>query len=258
MLIFYMVFSGLLIVLSVLPFIQSQHWIFRVAEFVKLQLLVFQVPAFALGFYLVGDNSWIWGLQGVQSALIVYHAYILIRYTKFWRQEKYEKGKDASDSIKVISCNVLQFNTAYHRFIELIQKEQPHIFLTMESDATWEKALRVLEKDYPNFEKVTLDNTYGMHFYTNLKIKKCEVHYFVADDIPSIEAELETADGHRFIFFAVRRQARRKKRIPKKGMVICSVWPNGFGIIKCLWLSRAILIMWLGQNRPSCLRKRVN
>ncbi|WET70791.1 endonuclease/exonuclease/phosphatase family protein [Sphingobacterium sp.] len=203
MLIFYVIFSSILILLSVLPFFQSQHWIFRVAEFVKLQLLVFQVPALAMGFYLVEEDSWIWWLQGVQLALIVYHAYILIRYTKFWRREKHEKGKDASDSIKVISCNVLQFNTAYDRFIDLIQKEQPNIFLTMESDASWEKALCVLESDYPNFEKVTLDNTYGMHFYSNLKINKSQVHYFVADDIPSIEAELETADGHRFIFFAV-------------------------------------------------------
>lgn len=131
MLIFYVAFSGILILLSVLPFIQSQHWIFRVAEFVKLQLLVFQVPALALGFYLVGKDSWIWWLQGVQIILIVYHAYILIRYTKFWRREKYEKGKEASDSIKVISCNVLQFNTSYSSFIDLIQKEEPNIFLTM-------------------------------------------------------------------------------------------------------------------------------
>ncbi len=203
MLIFYIVVSSILIILSVLPFIQSQHWIFRVAEFVKLQLLVFQVPALALGFYLVGDDPWIWWLQGIQITLVVYHSYILIRYTKFWRRETYQKGEDASDSIKVISCNVLQFNTAYNRFIELIQKERPHIFLTMESDAGWERALRVLEKDYPNYEKVTLDNTYGMHFYTNLKINKSQVHYFVADDIPSIEAELETPDGHRFVFFGV-------------------------------------------------------
>jgi endonuclease/exonuclease/phosphatase (EEP) superfamily protein YafD len=103
----------------------------------------------------------------------------------------------------VISSNVLQFNTAYNRFIDLINKEQPQIFLTMESDGGWEKALRVLEADYPNFEKVTLDNTYGMHFYTKLKVNKSQVHYFVAEDIPSMEIELETADGHRFIFFAV-------------------------------------------------------
>lgn len=203
MLILFAIISGLLIVLSLMPFIQSQHWVFRVAEFIKLQLLVFQVPALAWGFYLLDEAPWVWGLEVMQAALILYHVYILVRYTKFWRREKYEKGEDASDSIKIISCNVLQFNKEHERFVALVKKEQPQIFLTMESDAVWEKALRVLEVDYPNTVKVTLDNTYGMHFYTNLKINKSQVHYFVADDIPSIEAELETADGHRFIFFAV-------------------------------------------------------
>lgn len=201
--IFFLVFSAILIILSILPFSQSQHWVFRVAEFIKLQLLVFQIPVLALGFYLVSENPWIWWVQLAQAILIIYHVYILVRYTKFWRREKFDKGKDASDSIKVISCNVLQFNTAYNRFIDLINKEQPQIFLTMESDGGWEKALRVLEAEYPNFEKVTLDNTYGMHFYTKLKVNKSQVHYFVAEDIPSMEIELETADGHRFIFFAV-------------------------------------------------------
>lgn len=201
--IFFVVLAGLLIVLSLLPFIRSQHWVFRVAEFIKLQLLVFQVPVFAWGFYLLAEFPWIWGTQIAQGLLIGYHVFILVRYTKFWRKEKYDKGKDASDSIKIISCNVLQFNKEHDRFIDLIRKEKPQIFLTMESDATWEEALRKLESDYPNVVKVTLDNTYGMHFYTTLKINKSQVHYFVADDIPSIEAELETADGHRFIFFAV-------------------------------------------------------
>ncbi|MDM1295917.1 endonuclease/exonuclease/phosphatase family protein [Sphingobacterium sp. N143] len=203
MYILFLVLAGLLIALSLLPFIQCQHWIFRVAEFVKLQLLVFQVPVLAWGFYLVAESPWIWTLQIAQSILIGYHIFILVRYTKFWRKEKYDKGKDASDSIKIISCNVLQFNKQHQRFIALIQKEQPQIFLTMESDAAWEEALRVLETDYPHTEKVTLDNTYGMHFYTKLKINKSQVHYFVADDIPSMEIELQTADGHRFIFFAV-------------------------------------------------------
>lgn len=201
--IFFVVLTGLLIVLSLLPFIRSQHWVFRVAEFIKLQLLVFQVPVFAWGFYLLAESPWIWSLQIAQGLLMGYHVFILVRYTKFWRKEKYDKGKDASDSIKIISFNVLQFNTKYDRFIDLIRKEKPQIFLTMESDAAWEKALRTLESDYPNAVKVTLDNTYGMHFYTTLKVNKSQVHYFVADDIPSIEAELETADGHRFIFFAV-------------------------------------------------------
>lgn len=201
--VFFLVLSGLLIILSILPFIRCQHWIFRVAEFVKIQLLVLQVPTVAWGFYVMTASPWVWAVQISQMLLIAYHIFILVRYTKFWRNKKYEKGNNASDSIKMISCNVLQFNHQHDRFIKLVQQEQPQIFLTMESDGNWEKALRVLECDYPQTVKVTLDNTYGMHFYTKLKVNKSQVHYFVANDVPSIEAELETADGHRFIFFAV-------------------------------------------------------
>lgn len=42
-----------------------------------------------------------------------------------------------------------------------------------------------------------------MHFYTKLNVIRLQTHYFVADDVPSVEAELETADGYRFLFFGV-------------------------------------------------------
>lgn len=199
----FVVLSSLLILMSLLPFVPSQHWIFRAAEFIKLQLLVFQVLVLAWGCYVIPGASWIWFFQVPLAACTVYHIYILVRYTKFWRREKFDKGKDASDSIKMISCNIYQYNKQHDRFIELIQTEQPDIFLTMESDAIWEEAMRVLENQYTYSKKVTLDNTYGMHLYTKLQVNKSQVHYFVADDIPSIEVELQTADGHRFVFFAV-------------------------------------------------------
>ncbi len=197
------VISGLLIVLSLLPFIQNQHWIFRVPEFIKLQVLVLQAIFFPLTFLLVNEYPWIWGMQAAQLGLLVYHMYVLMRYTKFWKRQKISYTKNASDTIKIVSCNIYQFNKDYQPFIDLIQKERPHIFLTMESNSDWEKAMRVLENDYPYQEKITLENTYGMHFYTNLKVVHVKTHYFVADDIPSIEAELETPDGQRFVFFGV-------------------------------------------------------
>lgn len=195
------IISSLLILLSVLPFIQNQHWIFRVAEFIKLQLLILQVILFSICCFYMYEYTVLWYLQGAQLILIGYHIYILMRYTKFWKTSKFSPTENASDKIKIISCNIYQFNEEYQRFIDLINKEKPDIFLTMESDSKWENAMRVLEKDYPNYEKVTLDNTYGMHFYTKLNVISKQTHYFVADDLPSIEAELKTRDGHRFVFF---------------------------------------------------------
>lgn len=195
------ILSTVLIVLSALPFIQNQHWIFRVAEFIKLQLLPLQILVFFLAFFYTNESAMLWYLQGAQLLFIVYHLYILMRYTKFWKSPKFEMTNNASEKVKIISCNIYQFNQEYDRFIELIQREQPDIFLTLESNSDWEKALRVLEKDYPHFEKVTLENTYGMHFFTKLKVHRMQTHFFVADDLPSIEAELETDDGYRFVFF---------------------------------------------------------
>lgn len=197
------IISSLLILWSVLPFIQHQHWIFRVAEFVKLQLLGLQSLVFVLTFFYIKEHPVLWYFQVAQFGLIGYHLYILMRYSRFWKNTNLGKTSKASNTVKIVSCNVYQFNKDYGRFITLIQQEQPDIFLTMESNSDWEQAMRVLEKDYPNFEKVTLENTYGMHFYTKLKVNRLETHCFVADDLPSIEAELETSDGQTFVFFGV-------------------------------------------------------
>lgn len=130
-----LILSVLLIVLSLLPFIQNQHWIFRVPEFIKLQILVLQIVVFATAFFYVRSEKWFWIVQVVQSVLIGYHVYILMSYTKFWKNQNDEMTDNASDKIKIISCNIYQFNSDYQRFIVLIQKEQPDVFLTMESNS---------------------------------------------------------------------------------------------------------------------------
>lgn len=198
-----LIFSVLLIVLSLLPFIQNQHWVFRVPEFIKLQLLVLQLIIFTITLFYSSEAPFLWYFQAIQFGLIVYHIYLLMRYTKFWRTSQHIKSAITSDKVKIIASNVYQFNKEYQRLIDLIEKEKPDAFLTMESNSDWERAMRILEKDYPSYEKITLENTYGMHFYTKLKVHRIQTHYFVADDLPSIEAELETKDGYRFVFFGV-------------------------------------------------------
>src|SRR5690606_29053039 len=198
------IISSLLILLSILPFIQNQHWVFRVPEFIKLQLFVLQIVIFISACFYLKTSKWLWIIQIIQLSLMIYLAYILMHYSKFWRKNTPTQSENSSsDRIKIISCNIYQFNTEFQIFTKLIKEEKPDIFLTMESNSDWEKAMRELEKEYPNYEKVTLENTYGMHFYTKLKVHRIQTHYFVADDLPSIEAELETRDGHRFVFFGV-------------------------------------------------------
>ncbi len=199
----YLVLVVLLVVFTLLPKIPSSHWIFRFADFGKIQINFFAIFTFILGFFFFQNNFW-WYSQGILVAIIIFHTITLVKYTPLYPIKKITtSGKNSSKKIKIISANVYQFNTEYQRFIDLIQKNQPDVFLTMESNADWENALKTLEKEYPFQHKVTLENTYGMHFYSKLKVESATTHFFVADDIPSIEAHLRTEDGFEFVFLGI-------------------------------------------------------
>lgn len=198
-----LIFTGILLLLHLLPFIRNQHWVFRISDFIRPQLLFLQLATLICVFIFWSEIEYrVWTLL-VLVGCILYNCYIFARFTKFWRSNQFKASAQHSENIKVISVNVYQFNTKYNRFVDMIRKEQPDIFLTMESNQDWENAFQELKDEYPNFQEIALENTYGMHFYTKLKVHKIDVHYFVADDLPSIEAELETEDGYRFIFFGV-------------------------------------------------------
>ena len=105
--------------------------------------------------------------------------------------------------ITLLSANIFQKNKEYGAFITLVNKYYSDIFLTMESDENWEKALSLLDKKYKYNTKIALNNTYGMHLYSKLKITKHNVHYFVADYLPTIEAQIQTPDDFKFTFFVI-------------------------------------------------------
>ena len=203
MTILYFIFSSLVVLATLLPKVPSSHWVFRTADFGKIQVFYIATATFILGFFLVEKSTMFWISQVLLLACILFHGLKLIKYTHFYPIEKLEPKHTSSNMLHFVSANVYQFNTDYDRFIRFIKKHQPEIFLTMESNGDWEKALEVLEKEYPYHHKVGLENTYGMHLYSKLKIEESRTHYFVADDLPSIEAIIKTNDGHRFVFFGV-------------------------------------------------------
>lgn len=105
--------------------------------------------------------------------------------------------------MSILSINVYQFNNKFQELIDLVTEIQPDILLTMESNKAWEEALYQLDHQYQHIEKIALENTYGMHFYTKLKVKDLAVHYFVAEDVPSVEVHLQTTGNKDFVFFGV-------------------------------------------------------
>ena len=202
MLITYYILTFLLFLFTILPKIPSSHWVFRVPDFGKIQITVITILVFIAGFF-IPKNEYSWYLQALLLIILIYHGITLIKYTPLYPVKKHTRTSHSSKKINFISANVYQFNKEYDRFIHLIKRKNPDVFLTMESNGDWEKAMQTLEKDYPFHHKVTLENTYGMHLYSKIKIENSKTHYFVAEDLPSIEAHLKTEDGYEFVFFGV-------------------------------------------------------
>jgi len=204
MLILFYILSAVFILVSVLPLIPHQHWVFRVWEFGRIQLLILQLLMLTIGMFYIADKTpFIWGVLCCLIAVAVHNLIILIPYTPLYGRQSEADVVQDSHLVSILSINVYQFNEEYDKLIQLVLKVQPDILLTMESNQAWEDALSEIESLYPNQQKVALENTYGIHLYTKLDVESLQVHYFISDDLPSIEACLRTNDGVKFTFFGV-------------------------------------------------------
>lgn len=202
LMVIYFLVACILIIASLLPFIPHQHWVFRTCEFGRLQILILQFPTLILGFFVYNQfPTYVLITQILLVVLFINHAVLLAPYVPFRKVFSNSKTQQSPHAISLLSINVYQYNTDYDKFISLIENVDPDIFLTMESNAAWEEAMSVLDKHYPYRKKVALENTYGIHFYSKIQVDDCQVNYFMADDIPSIEANLTTSENKKLTFF---------------------------------------------------------
>lgn len=194
----YLLFSYLLIITTLLPLIRNPHWVFRIFDFGKIQLFFLQLLALLFSVY-YGDPLTLTLLIGTT----LLNGVLLFKYTPLYRSGRVPPGPTASPPITLLSLNVYQDNRNYTKFLDLVDSIDPDAVLTMESDTGWDEALKALDKKYPYSLKAPLDNTYGMHLFSRHALRLGKVHYFVADDLPSMEAEFETEDGRRYKVFAL-------------------------------------------------------
>lgn len=194
--------SLILVGSTLAPFLPLQHWTVRLFDFIKIQLLAAQLLFLGWALLSLPFTSRFWMFFGPLTLAALYNGVLLLRFTKWWPVKPVERAEHHSDEVRLLSANVYQFNTEYARFLQLVAEQDPDIVLTMESNEDWDTAMRPLEERYPYKCKVPLENTYGMHLYSKLRMT-ARVHFWVADDLPSIEADMRTRNGHKFSLFAL-------------------------------------------------------
>jgi endonuclease/exonuclease/phosphatase (EEP) superfamily protein YafD len=119
-------------------------------------------------------------------------------------QKMVEKaGKDSSASLSVLVANVYQPNDAFDKTINLINQQDPDIFVLVETDLKWAKAVEVLKKKYPHQVEKPLDNTYGMLLFSKLPFVKNEIKFHIDDEIPSFEVDVALPEGEVVRIYAI-------------------------------------------------------
>ncbi len=200
MIVFIQILAVLVIWLSFWSLIPRDEWWFRGADFPRLQILILGFIALLL--YIFWEHSWTRWDQAIFLGLVAALAYqlkMVLPYTFIWKKQVQKVKKhelDPERQISLIVSNVLTPNKKYHLLIEQIQKHQPDLVLTLETDQTWQNELSVIETDYPYRVPVPLDNLYGMHLYSKLKLSDTEVKFILSDEIPSIHTTVTLRSGH--------------------------------------------------------------
>ena len=192
--------AGLVIWLSFWSLIPRDEWWFRGADFPRLQILCLGFAALLGILFWSGEwNNTRYVFLLLLMAALAYQLKMVLPYTFVWKKQVASVRPEQLDPEKQISLlvsNVLTPNKKYHLLLEEIEKYQPDIVLTLETDQTWQNQLAVIEKDYPYRVPVPLDNLYGMHLYSKLPLKDSEVKFILSDEIPSIHTTVTLRSGH--------------------------------------------------------------
>ncbi len=194
-----LIFSGIMCIPTLASITRFDQWWIRGFDFPRIQISFLIIVAILLSLFLYDfDETWQLIMTTVLFLSLLYQFVKIYPYTYLAKKQVFKfKGSDPSASISIIVSNVLTPNKRSDKLINLINDRQPDLFLTLESDTRWEKELEDLEKDYCYTVKIPLDNLYGMHLYSKLKLEDIKVRYLVQEDIPSIHGYVVLRNGKR-------------------------------------------------------------
>lgn len=189
--------SSLLILSVFISLIRNDYWLFKVFEYPRLQKIT--LVFITLGFWL-----YFWPLNLLFHKLlfsglcfcVCYLVYKIFPYTAMAKKEMQRvPANDSKNEIRIFAANVLQTNEQYSLMLQQIRDTDPDIIFLLETNKAWADGVEELGKKYPYHLLQPLENTYGLLFYSRLKLKGSKVNFLVKDDIPSIETIVYLPSG---------------------------------------------------------------
>ena len=203
--IFFQLIAGSVIIATLLPFVRSDYWTFRVFEFPRVQKLILALIIFLFYPFLFTLEFWYdWLLLASALSLVIYLFRQIYPFT-FIAEKQLLKTPilDAERAVSLMMWNVYQYNRNAASFLKLSAQVDADVILLSETDEWWQAQLKEIEALYPYRVHIPLDNTYGMLLYSKLEIEQQRVVFLVEEGIPSIHAFLKLRSGQKVRLFCI-------------------------------------------------------
>lgn len=200
--ILFYLFSTITIAVTALPYSKAKHWLVRVWDFPRVQILVIACLLFLISPAIDSQHPVI--LHTLQVFLLI-SIFDQIRYilpfTFIFKPELAKSTQPQNDAtVSLLISNVLMTNRNASPLISLIEGYKPDLVLTLETDQWWDDQLKHLENIYPYSYGHPLDNLYGLHLYSSLPTDNIEIKCIIQKDIPSIHGSFELKNGKKVKF----------------------------------------------------------
>lgn len=184
---------------SIASLTKFDQWWIRGFDFPRVQISFFTLLVLICSFFLLDFNTtWHYLHAILLIASFIYQAVKIFPYTFMAKKQVLNfKGSNPQRQLSILVSNVLATNTKYDRLLALISRMQPDLLLTLETNKNWEKALSVLEKEYPFTVKKPQENLYGMHLFSKLELVDIEVKNLISEEIPSIHGYVRLKSGEK-------------------------------------------------------------
>lgn len=176
-----------------LALIKKDFWIFRIFDYPRMQKFVILVTVIILLAVFFGKEFvWAdWLLVAALALSIIYLAWLIIPFTVLGKPmiRRVEAGNNPV--LKLLVANVFQYNTAFEKLLNLVDNDKPDIVFLLETDQKWKDHMQQLKEYYPYDIEIPKDNTYGLLFYSKLKVLNHQVNYLIDPEIPSVVVDVE-------------------------------------------------------------------
>ena len=195
----------ILIVLTILPIIETDEWWVRLWDYPRLQIAALLALAL-VGFVVVGPRKgrafWIAATTGL--AALAWQLWQVAPYIPGWPEEVAATHNCPPERrISLLNANVLMTNRDFGSITERIEQIDPDLVLLLEPGPEWARQIAPIYSRYAFRIAEPLPNTYGLILLSKLPLEQPRIRYLVQPHVPSVTTGIRLRSGEVVDFYGV-------------------------------------------------------